>query len=236
MAVVSMNVHAQRWPVGIVSVQDSVKSVQFGFLSSTAISQMKGLQFGGFVNTSAAPLQGVQLAAFNNTAMGVKRGLQLTTLANIASGKVSGAQASIYNFADTLNGAQVGLFNIAIAHPKGWQVGLLNISHDTIGHKIGLVNVGPNTTIDFMAFGGNASKINVAARFRNRSTYRIIGFGTHYIGLDKKFSGSLFYRLGQYIQWDAVGRWAVTSASRTSRRLSTTLQTSPSDSSASRHA
>lgn len=170
---------------------------------------MKGLQFAGFVNLSAAPLQGVQFAAFNNTAMGVKRGFQLTSVANIASGKVSGAQVSIYNFADTLNGAQVGLFNTAIAHPKGWQVGLLNISHDTIGHKIGLVNVDPTTTIDFMAFGGNANKFNLAARFRNRSTYRIIGFGTHYMGLDEKFSGALFYRLGQYLplgrRWSLSG-------------------------------
>ena len=202
-----INTQAQRWPVGIASVQDSVKSMQFGLLSTTAVSQMKGLQLGGFTNISAAPVQGVQLAGFNNISMGLKGGLQLTTLANIASGKVSGAQVSIYNYADTLNGAQVGLFNIAMAHPKGWQVGLINISHDTIHHKIGLVNVDPNTTIDFMAYGGNVNKINVAARFRGRNTYRIIGFGTHYMGLDKKFSGALFYRLGQYIQLGR--RWSL---------------------------
>lgn len=207
MMAMGINTQAQRWPVGIASVQDSVKSMQFGLLSTTAVSQMKGLQLGGFTNISAAPVQGVQLAGFNNISMGLKGGLQLTTLANIASGNVSGAQVSIYNYADTLNGAQVGLFNIAMAHPKGWQVGLINISHDTIHHKIGLVNVDPNTTIDFMAYGGNVNKINVAARFRGRNTYRIIGFGTHYMGLDKKFSGALFYRLGQYIQLGR--RWSL---------------------------
>lgn len=88
-----------------------------------------------------------------------------------------------------------------------WPVGIASVQDsvksmqfDTIHHKIGLVNVDPNTTIDFMAYGGNVNKINVAARFRGRNTYRIIGFGTHYMGLDKKFSGALFYRLGQYIQ------------------------------------
>lgn len=40
----------------------------------------------------------------------------------------------------------------------------------------------------------------MALRFRNRSTYNIIGIGTHYMGLDSKFSGSLFYRIGQYFQ------------------------------------
>ena len=50
-----------------------------------------------------------------------------------------------------------------------------------------------------MAFGGNTSKINAAMRFCNRSTYSIVGVGTHYMGLDKKFSGALSYRLGQYM-------------------------------------
>ena len=51
-----LSVQAQNFPVGIASVQDSVKSAQVGLLSSVAISQMKGFQFGGFANMSAAPI------------------------------------------------------------------------------------------------------------------------------------------------------------------------------------
>jgi hypothetical protein len=42
--------------------------------------------------------------------------------------------------------------------------------------------------------------VNVATRYRNKSTYNIFGVGTHFMGLDSKFSGALFYRLGQYWQ------------------------------------
>ena len=74
----------------------------------------------------------------------------------------------------------------------------LNYTRDTIAKKIGLVNINPKTTIDYMAFAGTTSKINGALRFRNRSTYNIIGIGSHYMGLDSKFSGAIYYRLGQY--------------------------------------
>ena len=198
MAVI--NLQAQRWPVGIASVQDSVKSVQIGVISSTAISQMKGFQFGAFANMSAAPVNGLQLSGVSNISTGVKKGVQLSTLFNISSGEMKGLQTSLYNLADTMNGLQVGVFNRVISHPKGWQVGLVNISRDTVGHKIGLFNISPKTTIDYMLFGGNANKLNVAVRLRNRSTYSILGVGSHYMGLDEKFSGAVFYRLGLYKQ------------------------------------
>ena len=85
-------------------------------------------------------------------------------------------------------------------HPRGVQIGVINYSRDTVAHKIGLVNVNPKTRIDYMFYGGSATKANLAIRFRNRSTYNILGIGTHYFGLDEKFSGALFYRIGQYFQ------------------------------------
>ena len=76
----------------------------------------------------------------------------------------------------------------------------MNFSHDTRAKRYGLINVNPDTRIDVMAFAGTSSKANMALRFRNRSTYNIIGAGTHYMGLDDKFSGTLFYRIGQFFQ------------------------------------
>ena len=58
MAVV--NVQAQIFPVGIVSVQDSVKSVQFGVISSVAADGGHGVQLSGVSNTSAHKFNGVQ--------------------------------------------------------------------------------------------------------------------------------------------------------------------------------
>jgi hypothetical protein len=53
MAVMSNNVYAQKFPVGIVSVQDSVKSVQVGVISSVAADGGHGVQLSGVSNTSA---------------------------------------------------------------------------------------------------------------------------------------------------------------------------------------
>ena len=49
----AINVQAQNSPVGIVSVQDSVKSVQFGVISSVATDGGHGVQLSGLSNTSA---------------------------------------------------------------------------------------------------------------------------------------------------------------------------------------
>jgi len=200
MAVISGNVYAQKSPVGIVSVQDSVKNVQLGVISSVAADGGQGVQLSGISNTSAHMFNGLQLSALSNVTCGMNHGVQLAGLLNVSSVMTRGLQMAAFNYADSLNGAQIGVFNIARKRPKGWQVGLVNLSYDSIGHKVGLVNISPATTIDYMFYGGSSTKINFAARYRNKSTYNIIGVGTHFMGLDSKFSGAVFYRLGQYTQ------------------------------------
>ncbi len=188
-----------NFSIGVNSNTDTLKGVQLNMLSNYA-REVQGLQLAGFTNISSSPLRGAQLSAVTNISMGVQRGLQASGLLNVSSGTMSGLQVGAYNYADELNGLQLGVFNVATSHPKGWQVGLLNYSKDTGGRKIGLVNVNPETTIDLMAYGGTSSKLNAAVRFRNRSTYNVVGLGTHYMGFDDDFSGALFYRLGQYVQ------------------------------------
>ena len=191
---------AQHSPVGIVSVQDSVKSVQLGVISSVSVDGGHGVQLSGLSNTSAHKFDGVQLSTISNITTGMDKGLQLSGILNVSSAMQRGVQIGAFNYADSLNGAQVGIYNIARKRPKGWQVGLINLSYDSIGHKVGLVNINPATTIDYMLYGGSSTKVNLAARYRNKSTYSIIGVGTHFMGLDSKFSGAVFYRLGQYVQ------------------------------------
>ena len=177
----------------------SMRGVQVSGISNIARS-MNGVQLAGLSNVSSTPMRGVQLSALTNISMGVKRGIQLAGVANVSEAYMRGLQVAPYNYADTLNGSQIGLINVCQGHPRGVQIGLVNYSRDTICHKIGLVNVNPKTKIDLMAYAGNLTKGNLALRFRNRSTYNILGVGTHYMGLDEKFSGALFYRIGQYFQ------------------------------------
>ena len=204
---VSIAVTAQKFPVGIVSVQDSVKSVQIGFISTVATEGGKGVQIGGMSNMSAHKFNGLQLSALSNITQGMDKGVQLSGIMNVSSGMHRGLQFGAVNYSDSLNGAQIGAFNVARRRPKGWQVGLVNVSYDTIGHKIGLVNINPLTDIDILVYGGSSTKTNLAVRYRNKSTYRILGVGTHFMGLDSKFSGAVFYRLGQYFQLSP--KWSV---------------------------
>ena len=202
----ALTAQAQHSPVGIVSGQDTVKVAQVGVVSSTA-GQVKGVQLSGFTSMATGELRGVQLSGINNIAGGVERGLQMSSMLNVSAGYMRGLQMGAINIADSLNGSQIGLLNVARTHPKGWQVGIINVTHDTVVHKLGLVNINPKTTVDYMLYGGSATKFNAAVRYRNRSTYNIIGVGTHFMGLDEKFSGALFYRIGQYFQLSP--KWSV---------------------------
>ena len=184
---------------GIInSVGDDMRGVQISGVSNV-VKGGNGVQLSLFNNVSSSPFRGVQLSGLSNISMGMKRGLQIAA-ANVSSSYMRGMQLGGYNYADTLNGSQIGLLNVCLNHPRGVQIGVINYSRDTVAHKIGLVNVNPKTRIDYMFYGGSATKANLAVRFRNRSTYNILGIGTHYFGLDEKFSGALFYRIGQYFQ------------------------------------
>ena len=198
---------AQKFPVGIVSTQDSVKSLQLGVISSVAVDGGRGLQLSGVSNTTAHQFSGLQLSGVSNITKGMNRGLQLSGLLNVSSSMMRGWQWGAVNYADSLDGVQIGLLNVSRQRPKGVQIGLVNLSYDSIGHKIGLVNINPSTDIDLMVYAGSSTKTNLAVRYRNRSTYNIVGVGTHFMGLDSKFSGAVFYRLGQYFQMSP--RWTL---------------------------
>ena len=199
---VSTTLMAQRSPVGIVSIQDTTKSVQVGAISSVAADGGKGLQLSTFTNTSGGNFNGAQISAITNLTQTMHKGVQLGGMLNVASGEMGGWQVAAFNYADSLRGAQIGVFNTARHIRKGWQLGIINYTKDTIpgATRIGLVNISPKTTIDWMVFGGNQSKFNFAMRYRNKSTYNIIGIGTHFMGLSNRFSGAVYYRIGQYFQ------------------------------------
>ena len=187
-------------------VDGEMSGLQMAFVSNIA-KRINGVQFAGLTNASATPMKGVQMAGVTNVAMGVEKGVQIAGVANISSSYMRGLQLGMYNYADTLNGSQLGLINVCNSHPRGVQVGIINYSRDTIAHKIGLVNINPKTRIDMLLYGGSSTKGNIAVRFRNRSTYNILGVGTHFMGMDEKFSAALFYRIGQYFQLSP--RWSV---------------------------
>lgn len=185
--------------LAVNSAGNGMRGLQLSMISNVA-RQVNGVQIAGLTNACTTPLRGVQAGLITNIATGVRRGVQIAAGANVCAAYMRGVQVAAYNYADTLNGSQIGIVNVCVSHPRGVQVGIINYSRDTVAHKVGLVNVNPATRIDLMLYGGSSTKGNVAIRFRNRSTYSVIGFGTHYMGLDERFSGALFYRVGQYFR------------------------------------
>ena len=86
--------------------------------------------------------------------------------------------------------------NVAV-RAKGLQIGLVNYYKEKLdGFQLGLVNANPDTKVQMMFFGGNTTKLNLAARFKNKLFYTILGGGTHFLDFSDKFSGALFYRAG----------------------------------------
>lgn len=182
----------------LLGTADTLRGVQLSALACLA-GDAAGVQAALFSNTATRRLRGLQLAGITNIAAGA-RGVQAAAVANVAGGDMHGAQLAAYNYADTLRGVQLGLMNSAAARRHGWQVGLINISADRSGngnHKIGLLNIGPDTRTDLLLFAGNSTKTDIGLRVSNGRTYSIFGLGTHFLGLDDHFSGAVFYRLGQ---------------------------------------
>ena len=174
------------------------EGVQFALISNVS-TKAKGLQFSSISNIATESLTGVQITAVSNIAVSGNRAFQLSGLSNVCQTSFrKGLQLSLLsNYSAQLErSTQIGFMNSCGVGSKGTQIGIINIGGDSTVHKIGLVNINPQTRMQMMIYGGNTSKTNVALRFRNNSYYTIIGAGTHYLGLDDKFSGCLFYRKG----------------------------------------
>ena len=178
---------------------DCGEGVQLSALANVGVD-VRGIQLSGLSNIAASELRGMQLSGAVNTAIHSKGALQIA-LTNICLQDMQGIQLGLGNYTTEMRGAQIGLINLSEGGKvKGVQIGLVNHSKDSISAvKIGLVNITPKTRIQMMAFGGNMTKLNLAVRFMNRMSYTMLGMGTHYLGMNDKFSGSLFYRAGLYM-------------------------------------
>ena len=199
-----MNVVAEEMKGGQLSAIMNISGVNAKGAQISAVSNvgvnLNGMQFSALSNIAAGQMKGFQMCGAVNIAVETNRAFQLSGITNIAQSKMNGVQFAPGNYAGEMKGVQIGILNLAEGSAKGLQIGIINHSKDSTLHKIGLVNITPKTRIQLMAFTGNTSKINLAVRFKNRRTYSILGIGTHYLGLDDKFSGAMFYRTGLHYQ------------------------------------
>lgn len=184
---------------GLVGITgDQARGAAVAGLANIAGDNCNGFVVGGLLNITGNKSAGVQLSGLANIAGNNFSGITLSGLLNVAGGNMKGIQVSgLGNITGgTAAGVQLAPLNVAV-RAKGLQIGLVNYYREQLdGFQLGLVNANPDTRVQLMLFGGNATKLNVAARFKNRLFYTILGGGTHFLDFGDKFSGALFYRAG----------------------------------------
>ena len=184
-------------------VGGSMRGVQIAGISNVNGDNLCGVSLSGLVGITGNHAQGVIFSGLTNIVGDNASGVLIGGLLNIAGENSSGAHiAGLANISgedfigEHFTGAQVAPFNFA-GKGKGVQIGLVNYYKNSFdGFQLGLVNANPDTKVQLMLFGGNATKLNVGARFKNNLFYTILGGGTHYLDFSDKFSASLFYRAG----------------------------------------
>lgn len=181
---------------GLLNISgEGASGFHFGGLADIAGGSFKGFFSSGLLSVAGEHLSGVQLSGLANVTAEDMSGVQLSGLGNAVGGKARGLQLAPVNMAARVKGVQIGLFNYYKESLEGFQ--------------LGLVNANPKTKVQLMFFGGNATKLNVGARFKNSLFYTILGGGTHYLDFGDKFSAALFYRAGLelplYKQWSVSG-------------------------------
>lgn len=177
---------------------DNSRGVLLGGLLNITGEESAGAYFAGLANISGGSLKGVSTSGLLSVVGQDLKGVQLSGLINITAEDMKGIQVSgIGNVVGaTATGLQLAPINIAM-HAKGLQIGLVNYYKKSLdGFQLGLVNANPETKVQLMLFGGNTTKLNIAARFKNKLFYTMLGSGTHYLDFSDKFSAAVFYRGG----------------------------------------
>lgn len=184
---------------GLVNITgDGAKGVILSGLTGIGGDNTSGMMLSGFMNVTGNMASGLHLSGAANITGQTFDGVMASGLLNVVGEHMNGVQiAGIANItANTLNGVQIGLANYA-THARGVQIGLVNYYRkDMKGFQLGLVNANPDTRVQMMLYGGNATPANVGVRFKNQLFYTILGVGSMYQGLNDKFSISGSYRAG----------------------------------------
>lgn len=183
---------------GLVSIKGlRMNGISFAGITNITGLTANGVTVSGLLNITGKKANGLQLAGIANITGERASGISIGGLINVAGSDMHGVQLSgIMNVTTQSKGVQLAPANVVVKG-KGIQIGLLNYYHEQFdGIQLGLVNANKYTRIQLMFFGGNRSKINLAARFKNELFYTILGAGSPYLDFNDKFSGSVFYRAG----------------------------------------
>jgi hypothetical protein len=98
-----------------------------------------GAQIAGGINTVSNNFNGLQMAGAANW-VGDGRGLQMAGGINLAK-RFTGLQLAPVNYADTMDGVQLGVVNAARGSANGLRFGVVNVAGQGHGFAFGVINV-----------------------------------------------------------------------------------------------
>ena len=188
-------------------VEGRFVGVQYSGLLNHVRGGFVGFQFAGALNSNDGPGGFLQIASIANVNVGPFGGLQLSALFNHGNSHVSGAQAALLNFAESMSGAQIGLLNLAQTF-SGVQVGVINISKINTGIPIGFYNSTDSSNVDLVIYGTNLAAINGGIRTVVNNWSSVIGGGYRDTKSDAENSGFLSWHFGRLIELGS--RWSLT--------------------------
>jgi hypothetical protein len=92
------------------SAWNGVDAVQLAGLMNFSHGEVNGVQVAGLLNVSTDSLSGTQVAGVSNYTHRDVNGAQVSAVLNVGR-KVNGSQVALFNYADSISGAPVGLIS-----------------------------------------------------------------------------------------------------------------------------
>lgn len=104
---------------------------------------LQGVEVGGFLNIYSEFACGYQMGGAINLVLGPMKGIQWSPY-NFARTLVGG-QLGVFNVTRKLEGAQIGVANLVLGDVDGTQGGVVNVARDVRGAQVGIINVARST-------------------------------------------------------------------------------------------
>ncbi|WP_420151253.1 STN domain-containing protein [Spirosoma sp.] len=208
------------------SVGKSVDGLQLAGMANYTNEDVRGMQIGGLVNVAAQSIRGMQLAGLANYTHNDVKGWQISGILNRARRVTSGHQIGLFNVADTVGSAPIGL--LSYIRKGGYQrvevaaneVNMLNVTFRTgVRHFYNILTAGHSFGRDgsprlSAGYGiGSASRLSRATLFNLEAIYHhLFYFDGNYSGewnnhirlntlLETKLSGRLSLAFGPSFNW-----------------------------------
>ncbi|NVK48649.1 MAG: hypothetical protein HWE09_02695 [Cyclobacteriaceae bacterium] len=123
---------------GLANVNlDSLSGFQGAGLTNFTLRGIRGVQASPLLNVSGGNMDGFQASALINYTHKNAKGVQAGILGNISGGYVEGFQFGLFNYADSVNGASIGLLSFVRKGYHTLEIGADEIYPINIGLRTG---------------------------------------------------------------------------------------------------